>query len=88
MGIRCNRHIVNGHIRYNMFVDNPCWDISSYGYQYLLSQGFHPDTNPWIKDIWEEYLLRYGYLKCINIPTNESKYDQLNFESLYNHLLS
>ena len=87
MGIRMNRHLINGHIRYNMFVNQPCYDISSYGYQYLLDHGYHPDTNPRIKDEWEHYLLKYGYLKQIGIPTKESNYDQLNYESLYNHML-
>ena len=87
MGIRCNRHIVHDNIKYNMFCNDPMWDISSYGYNYLLTQGFHPDTNPWVLDCWEEYLLKYGFLKCIAIPSKESKYDQLNYESLYVHSL-
>ena len=57
MGIKMNRHIVYGNIKYNMFCNEPCYDISCYGYDYLLSQGFHPDTNPWVLDCWEEYLL-------------------------------
>lgn len=87
MGIRCNRHVVFGHIRYNMFCNDPTWDISSYGYDYLLSKGFHPHTNPYVKDIDEEFLLKRGYLKCIGMPSKELQYDQLNFESLYNHSL-
>ena len=86
MGIRMNRHIVYGNIRYNMFCDTPTWDVSPYGYQYLLSKGFHPDTNPYVKDIDEGYLLKYGMLKCIGLPTKELQYDQMNFESLYNHM--
>ena len=48
-----NRHIVYGNIKYNMFCNEPCWAISSYGFQYLLSKGFHPHDNPWVKDEWE-----------------------------------
>ena len=88
MGIRCNRRIINGHIRYNMFVNDPCYDISRYGYDYLLSKGFHAYDNPYVDDIDEQFLLKYGYLKCISLPTLESQYDQLNYESLYNNLLS
>ena len=87
MGIRMNRHIVNANTRYNMFCNDPTWDISDFGYRYLLAQGFHPVNNPWIQDSWEGYLLKYGYLKCIGLPTKELQYDQLNFESLYNHML-
>jgi len=86
MGIRFNRHMVNGTVKYNMFCNEPLWDISSYGYRYLLAQGFHPVNNSWVKDEWEGYLLKYGYLKCLGIPTIEYRYDQLNFESLYNHM--
>ena len=88
MGIRFNRHIVHGNIKYNMFCNSPCWDISSYGYQYLLSKGFHPYTNPWVQDRDEEYLLQHGYLKCISIPNSESQYDQLNLEVLHMSILS
>ena len=88
MGIRMNRHIVHGNIKYNMFCDSPCWDISSYGYQYLLSMGFHPHDHPFVKDEWEEYLLQHGYSKCISIPTSESQYDQLNLEVLHLSILS
>ena len=83
MGIRMNRHLVYGNIKYNMFCNEPCWDISSHGYAFLLHKGIHPEHNPWVKDCWEEYLLRHGYLKCISIPTVESQYDQLNFELLH-----
>jgi hypothetical protein len=87
MGIQFNRHVVYGNIKYNMFCCDPCWDISSYGYKYLLDQGFHPDNNPWIRDEWEGYLLKYGHLRCISIPTSESKYDQLNLELLHMSIL-
>ena len=86
MGIRMNRHIVNGNTRYNMFCNDPTWDISDFGYRYLLAQGFHPVNNPWVQDSWEGYLLKYWYLKCTGLPTKELQYDQLNFESLYNHM--
>ena len=87
MGIRMNRHLIGDRIRYNMFCNSPCYDISSYGYDYLLSKGFHPHDNPYVNDIDEQFLLKYGYLKCISLPTKESNYDQLNFESLHNHML-
>ena len=86
MGIRFNRHVVYGHIRYNMFCNEPTWDISPYGYQLLLSKGFHPHTNPYVNDLDEQYLLRYGMVKQFWLPTKELQYDQLNFESLYNHI--
>ena len=88
MGIRMNRHIVHGNIKYNMFCNEPCWDISRYGYAYLLSVGFHPHDHPFVKDEWEQYLLQRGYLKCISIPTSESQYDQLNLEVLHMSILS
>jgi hypothetical protein len=65
-----------------MFCDSSCWDISSHGYEFLLYRDFHPDHNPWVKDEWEEYLLRWGYLKCIAIPCVETQVDQLNLEVL------
>ena len=88
MGIRMHRHLVYGNIKSNMFCNEPCWDISSYGYQYLLSQGFHPHDNPWVKDEREGHLLRYGYLKRIAIPTVETQVDQLNLEVLHMSILS
>ena len=88
MGIRMNRHLIYGNIKYNMFCNEPCYDISSHGYEFLLYHGFHPEHNPWIKDCWEEYLLRHGYLKCISIPTVECQYDQLNFMLLHMSILS
>ena len=88
MGIRMNRCVISGCIKYNMFVNQPCWCISNYGYQNLLARGFHPHDNPWPLDSWEHYLFKYGYLKCEGIPTNECQYEQLNFESLYDHLLN
>jgi hypothetical protein len=88
MGIRMNRQIVHGNIKYNMFCDSPCWDISRYGNAYLLSVGFHPHDHPFVKDEWEQYLLQRGYLKCISIPTSESQYDQLNLEVLHMSILS
>ena len=87
MGIRCNRHIVYGNIKYNMFCNSPCWDISNYGYQYLLNRGFHPDHNPWVLDSWEECLLKWGYLKCIDIPCVETQYDQMTLELLHMSIL-
>ena len=87
MGIKMNRQIVYGNVKYNMFCNHPCYDISTYGYEYLLSKGFHPDTNPWILDEWEEYLLRNGFLKCVSIPTSESQLDQLNLEVLHMSIL-
>ena len=88
MGIKCNRHIVYGNIKYNMFCEDPCWDISSQGYEFLLYKGFHPDHNPWVRDEWEEYLLKWGYLKCIAIPTTETQYDQMTLELLHMSILS
>ena len=87
MGIRFNRHVVFGNIKYDMFCDSPCYDISSYGYEYLLSKGFHPDSHPWVKDAWEGYLLKYGYMKCISMPTLESQIEQLNLEVLHMSIL-
>ena len=87
MGIKMNRQIVYGNVKYNMFCSEPCYDISSHGYQYLLSKGFHPDRQPFVEDHWEEYLLRNGYLKCISIPTSESQLDQLNLEVLHMSIL-
>ena len=57
------------------------------GMGFFLYKGFHPDTNPWVKDEWEEYLLKWGYLRCIGIPTTETQYDQMTLELLHMSIL-
>ena len=83
-----NRHIIHGRVKYNLFCDEPCYHINRFGYSYLLQTGFHPEHNNWIEDYQEEYLLKRGYLKCISVPTNESKYSQLNYEMQYLYLMN
>ncbi len=70
-----------------MFCNSPCRNISRYGYKYLLDRGFHPHHHPFVKDEWEGYLLKHGYLKCVSILTSESRYDQLNLELLHMSIL-
>ena len=84
----CHRNVIYGRVKYNLFCDDPTYHINSLGYSYLLKTGFHPDTNPWIEDYQEDYLLMYGYLKCISIPNNESKYEQLNLEMQHLNLMN
>ena len=83
-----NRYVIYGRIKYDTFVDDPCYHINRFGYSYLLQTGYHPEHNNWIEDYQEEYLLKRGYLTCISIPTNESKYDQLNYEMQYLYLMN
>ena len=59
MGVKFYRYIVYENITYDMFCNSPCWDIASYGYRYLLSKGFHPNRRSFVKDDWEEYLLKF-----------------------------
>ena len=82
-----NRHLIYGRIKYNMFCDSPCYELHRHGYSYLLNSGFHPDTNSWIEEWQEGFLLDSGLLKCISLPTIESRYDQLNYEMLYMSIL-
>ena len=83
-----NGHIIYGKIRYNVFCDDPCYSICGNGVRYLHCVGWNADTQPWVEDEWEEFLLYRGYLKCISIPSNESKYDQLNYEMQYLYLMN
>ena len=85
--VKFNRHLIYGRIKYNMYCDSPCYAISNYGYRFLLNSGFHPDDNNWVDDWVEEYLISHGYVCCFSCPTNESRYDQLNYEMLYMSIL-
>ena len=88
MGLRFNRYVINSRIQYNMFSDMGCWDISKYGYEFLLEQGFHPFNNHFVDGEVEEFLLRYGFIKRIRTPTIESRTDQLVLELLNDPIIS
>ena len=76
--MKFNRHIILGRVRYNVFCDDPSYDLCFEGTIYLRSVGWHPEHNPWVDDATEEYLLNNYLLRCLSIPTVESGIDQLN----------
>ena len=88
MGLRFNRFVINGRIQYNMFADMGTWDISRYGYEFLLEQGFNAFNNPFVDGEVEEFLLRYGFVRRISTPTIESRTDQLFLELLNDPVIS